>query len=58
MQKKILALKRLRKVFRNVYLNNPDSMGLRLKIDLLTTEIVRLNTIQTIKATRQYLVGR
>ncbi len=56
MEKKIIALKRLRKVFKRLYMNNPDSMGLRLKIDLLTTEIVRLNAISIIKATRQYLV--
>ena len=49
MNKRILAIKRLRKVFKRLYMNNPDSMGLRLKIDLLTQEIVRLNTIQIIK---------
>ncbi len=58
MDKRILALKRLRKVFKRLYVNNPDSMGLRLKIDLLTEELARLTCIQTIKATRQYLVER
>ena len=49
MNKRIMALKRLRDTFKSIYMNNPDSLGLRLKIDLLTTEIIRLNTIQIIK---------
>jgi hypothetical protein len=49
MQKRILALKKLRKLFRSLYIDNPDSIGLRYKIDLLTSEIVRLRCVQSCK---------
>ena len=49
MDKRILALKRVRETFKRIYINNPDSLGLRYKIDLLTEELSRLTCIQLIK---------
>lgn len=49
MKTRILELKRLRRVFRDTLINNPDSTALRNRVDSITLEIVRLTNIELIK---------